>query len=148
MTLSALFLTDLFIFLSHPSGCLYQWAFGSRITYSIASSRISSPDSFHDAYPRSPHLRNRFRSTKRRLHLIIIVGAPVATVPAILMAGTGGPNWAKQNWFGKRVVAVLGPGELNQQGNFTAWHTNCHSPTCFPPCQHVCIFAHTVGLAQ
>ena len=30
----------------------------------------------------------------------------------------GGPNLAKRNQFGKRSVAVLGPGELIRRGNF------------------------------
>ena len=33
------------------------------------------------------------------------------------MAGKGGPNSAKQNQFGKRSIAVLGPGELIRQSN-------------------------------
>ena len=41
MTLSALFLTDRFIFLSHSSGCLYWLPLLPAITYLIEYSRLS-----------------------------------------------------------------------------------------------------------
>ena len=45
----------------------------------------------------------------------------------------GGPNLAKRNQFGKRSVAILGPGELIRRGNFYGM-TFCQCLVDMPDC--------------